>query len=465
MKIAVCSLTIGEEYKKVVQNCTRALKMYCEKHSYPLITDETYTIHDRDYMWSKVPLLSRTLSNYDYVIWIDGDMMIMNHNVKLENFIELYLGNRETMMCVDSGGQINTGFWVLKNSEYCRDLLNIIENIPELAGNFHEQGVFNELYYKKNLFDLQKRARIIPEVEQRLFNATMYNYVKGDFLIHFLGIRNWENLAKVDNDHYPFLKDEDEHFFYGLRQNWLKDRYEKWQNPRYIESSPKVKIEVCTFYSGDKYADDVVDYGQRSMQTYCRKYGYEFYVQRDSLTPDLPPHWNKIALLLKIMDTSESDYIVWFDADIMIINHDISIQNVILKNMDGKDFLLTIDVSEEINTGVCIVRNTEYSRKILRLMLNLPELRYRGCEDQDTFNRVYQRNIMQFKDHCTILPSSKQRELNPCVGLYKWGDWLIHFFSLGKDGLRNAFNDFYPFRKDGEFEGVHEHRMEWLKNH
>ena len=75
-------------------------------------------------MWSKVPLLREILPKYDYVIWIDGDMMIMNPDIRLEHFIELYLGNKETMMSIDSGGQINTGFWVLKNTPY---ILNLLE--------------------------------------------------------------------------------------------------------------------------------------------------------------------------------------------------------------------------------------------------------------------------------------------------------------------------------------------------
>lgn len=464
MKLCVCSLAIGEQYQKTIQYCILSLHKYCQKHQYPLITDQTYNIHDRDYMWSKIPLIRKTLPNYDYIVWIDGDIMIMNDNIKLEKIIDLYLGNRETLLCIDCGKQINTGFWIIKNSQYCNDLLSIIENLPELAGNFHEQGVFNELYLNKNLFNLQQKTRIIPENEQRLCNATIYNYVYGDFLIHFLGIRLLENLSRLDVDHYPHQNNDENNVNYDIRMRWLKQKYENIRNPRYIDPTPKITIEICTFFTGDKYSDDVVYYGQKSMMLYAKKYNYHFHVQKESLTPELPAHWNKLALLINIMNNTSSDYIVWFDADIMIMNHEISIETIIEKHMDCKDFLLNRDVSEEINTGVCIVRNNEYSRKILELMLNLPELRYRNCEDQDTFNRVYQRNIMNFQNHCTILPSSMQTELNPCVGFYKSGIWLIHFFSLSKQGLQTAFNHFYPFLKDQENNQEYYHRLEWIKN-
>ena len=37
------------------------------------------------------------------------------------------------------------------------------------------------------------------------------------------------------------------------------------------------------------------------------------------------------------METSDSDYIVWLDADIMIVEHNISIESIIEQNMDGKE--------------------------------------------------------------------------------------------------------------------------------
>lgn len=462
MNLAVCSLTIGEQYKKTVLRCSEKLSKYCQKYNYPLITEETYVIKDRDYMWSKVPLIRKTLLNYDYVFWIDADMMIMNENIRLEHFIELYLGNKETMMSIDGGGQINTGFWVLKNTPYIHRLLELIENLPEIAGMYHEQGVFNNMY-NKNTFNLREHSRIIPEIEQRLFNSTIYNYKKGDFIIHFLGIGNLDNLKKVCEDHYPDKKADETNDYYQYRMKFLEERY-KINNSPYISSPPKVKVEVCTYYSGEKYEENIIHYGQQTIIKYCTKNNYKYHVEKETLVPDLPPHWTKIALLLRIANNCDSDYIVWLDADIMIMNQDIKIETIIEERMNGKDFLLSRDISGEINTGVWIVRNTQYAKSVLELILNLPELRYRGYEDQDVFNKVYTKNLLQFQNKCTILPVHEQGVMNSCVGLFKWGFWLIHFFSLSKEGLSKAFNDFYPFQKHYEDENMYKNRMTWLKN-
>jgi hypothetical protein len=463
MKIGVCSLAIGEEYKKVVKPCGDSLKLYCEKWGYDLITDETNTDHDREYMWSKVPLLREQLGNYDYLVWIDGDIVIINYEIKLEGLIDLYMGNKDTMMSIDGGAQINTGFWVLKNTPYCHILLDMIYNLPELAGVFHEQGVYNSLY-EKDLFDLKSHSRIIEYPGHRLFNATMYTYTLGDFLIHFLGIRVLEHLSIVTHHHYPHKLDSEDDGEYAFRMSWFNDKY---RIDRYTATpSLKAKISVCTFFMGDKYADDVIEYGQRSMRDYCYNHSYKFKVERDYLVPDLPPHWTKIQVLLNLMNEDLScDYVVWLDADIMIMNHDINIEDIIEQHMDGKDFLLSRDVSNEINNGSWIIRNTQYARDLLTLSLNLPELRYRGCEDQDTFNVIHSRNILNLQNNSVILPSCDQGIMNCCIGAYKWGDWLIHFFSLSKDGLKGAFESFYPYKKDDESVEMYQHRLEWIKNY
>lgn len=465
MNLAVCSLSIGKAYKKAVQHCTRSLKAYCTKHNYPLITDESLANHDRDYMWSKVPLMREHLPNYDYIVWIDGDMTIMNDEITLEHIIEMYLGNKETIMSIDCGDQINTGFWIVKNTEAMRNLLDLISNLPELAGNYHEQGVFNELY-KKNLFDLQRRSRIISEPCQRIFNASVCNYVIGDFIMHFLGIRNLETLEFAAQKYHPTKHPDEKDSDFKWRMAEMKRKHATQPNQRYVSTPPIVRTTICTFYTGDKYSEDVVKHGQLSMELYCKRNNYSFFRETENLVDgtDLPAHWVKMALLLKMMKESKNDdYIVWMDADVMIMNHSITIESIIEDHMNGKDFLLCRDVSGEINTGVIIVRNTDYAKSVLELNLALPELRYRGCEDQDTFNQLYIRNLLNLQDHASILSPSNQNIMNCCVGCYHWGDFLIHFFSLGKDGLKSAFDDFYPFQKDGEHLSRYMYRKKWLK--
>jgi hypothetical protein len=464
MNIAVCSLAIGDEYGKAIKLCRKSLSEYCQKHNYTFVIQYTDIIENRDLMWNKIPLIRKILPKYDYVVWVDADMMIMNYDFHLERLIELYLGSRDMLLSCDSGNQINTGFWVIKNSPFSQDILSLIEHCPEIAGHFHEQGVLNTLYYENRVNGIQNRIRILGEIEQRLINATIYNYVIGDFLIHFLGVRNNERLSMLSNDHFPRQKENEDDLWYKKRKDWFEQKYSNVRNPRYIIPSPKVKIAVCEFFTGEKYSDSVIKYGQLSMQKYCQKHAYKYIVETKQLVSHLKPHWTKFALLSQTLKSNDCDFAVWFDADIMIMNHDIKIEDIIEQHMNGKDFLLSRDISNEINTGVCIVRNTEYAVKILDTLVKFPELKSHGNHDQDTFNIFYNRNIMDFSRHCSIIDKERQHIMNCCVGKFKYGYWLIHFISMSKEWLEKAFNDFYPFKKDEENEFMYLHRISWVKN-
>ena len=467
MKIAVCSLYIGEDYKNALKLCNDSLIKYCNKHQYTLITDESVITSEREPMWYKVPLIRKYLGDYDYVVWIDADIMIMNHDIKLEEIIFDYMPLKDTMMALDSGLKINTGVWFLKNSEYNHNLLDMIYNLPELAGEYHEQGVFGTLY-NRNTLDLKDHTVVIPEHHHGIFNSSMYTYNYGYFLIHFLGIRENANyyLKMLSEKYYPFQLDDSEEDVQRLTD--IKSKL----NNRYTIPKPYTRICVAMFVHGDKYSEDVIHYSQKSLKDYCTKYGYDYALKRQPYTlvnsyfqegDQIPLQWNKIFMMIELIESKRYDYIVWMDADTMICNHDISLRDLMIKHMDNKCFMLSRDISEHINTGVMFVKSCDYSLNVLKLILSTPELRYRNCEDQDVFNRIYERNLLKLKDNSVIFGQDQQQLFNACVGYYFYGVFLVHFFSMSKDLLKIAFRDFYPLLRENENLETYMSRINWLK--
>jgi hypothetical protein len=463
MKIGVCTLAIGDDYRKSLYYCIRDLDKYCEKHGYEL-TREIESYDNREPMWNKIKLLEKKIKDYDYLVWIDADIQIHDMEKPLEFFISNYMGSNDIMLATDCGNEYNTGMWFFTCSDYSKKILSLIYHFPTLAGKFHEQGVFKQLY-DKNIFKLQNRCFILPEVDQRLFNPSFFTFQTGDFCLHYMGIKIPSTLSFATRKHYPRKLDNEGDEEYKNRMicdKEIRDNLVAKYGSRYINSTPKVKIGICTFYTGEKYSEDVVLYPLKIFQEYCTKYNYDFIVETKSLDESLPPQWTKILLLLKHL--SKFDYLVWMDIDIIIMNDKITLNQIIYDHMDGKDFLLSRDVSNHINTGVLFVKNTQYAKDILELNYKLPELRYRGCEDQDVFTYLYDNNILDIHNHCTILSSNQQHIFNCCVGYYYKDVFLIHFISLGKDGLLTAFNDFYPKRKPEEDLNVYESRMNWFNN-
>jgi hypothetical protein len=478
MKVGVCTLSIGKEFKYKVEFCLKSIELYCEKHNYDLINDDSVA-DDREPLWNKIRLIEKYLPNYDYIVWIDADILIMNTDITLEYLIHNYLVNKELLVCQDIGMYANTGFMLIKNTEYMLRLLNTIYALPELAGIHHEQGVLTTLF-KRNALGIQKRMILVPVLEQRLCNSAMCNYEPGDFLIHFLGIKNAHALRYTSGLYAPFLKEGHE-----SKEEYLK-RMEKvnrnYDNQflmdlgnyaKYYIPKPYVKIGICTLYAGDKYSFGQVYYARKSLEAYAKRHNYGLHIRQEYKheTPyeneyELPPHWAKLKILCELCQGTEYDFVVWLDADTMIMNHDIRLEDIIQNHMSvNSDFLLSRDISDHINTGVIMVRNTEYAIESLDFIYKLQELRYRECQDQDALNRVYERNINKFKEKTTILPRSQQHIFNGVVGLYSWGHFLIHFFSLSPQGLNDAFVNFYPFHRDDENDERYQIRLNWIKNY
>lgn len=228
MKIGLCSLTIGEEYKRITEKGRITKVKYCEKNNYDFIEDET--IHDskRPFSWSKIPLIKKYLPNYDYLVWIDGDTMIFNQDKTLESFIDKYMvnKNKEFLVATDAGNEMNLGVFFIKNTEYMLSLLDKIYDQTEFI-NHHlwEQASFKRLY--NTLPELKEKCVVLPKSDRREFNGDMYVFQQGDFLIHFLGIHKHEWMKKVMEDHYPFHKSTEHLRCFEGRMEWFNRRYPK----------------------------------------------------------------------------------------------------------------------------------------------------------------------------------------------------------------------------------------------
>ena len=225
MKIGVFSLTIGDEYKDVTKYGRLSKVNYCKKHNYDFIEDESIWDKNRPIPWSKILLLEKYISNYDYVVWMDGDTMIMNDDMKLEEFISI-MHDKEFMATRDPGNLINTGVWFIKNTNYVKTILRQIYEQDEslIDSRYWEQGAWKYLY-DTNWNNLQSHCKILWSPQHYYFNCTFGLFQRGDFLLHFLGIRNWFLLREQMNRHYPYILEGETKEFYDNRMIWFKQNY------------------------------------------------------------------------------------------------------------------------------------------------------------------------------------------------------------------------------------------------
>jgi hypothetical protein len=190
MRIAVCSLYIGVEYRDIVKYGKISLEKYCEKHGYDFIyeTEETPGgVYDskRDIPWYKIPLLLKVMQKeYDFVVWNDADSQIVDYDKKLETFIS-EMEDKDLLVACDWESVLNTGTMFIRNSGYSQSLLQAVwDNKQPFRANLHEQASLGDIYTRNEL-NAQSHVIILPLHRQNEFLTYWYSYYPGKcFIVH-----------------------------------------------------------------------------------------------------------------------------------------------------------------------------------------------------------------------------------------------------------------------------------------
>jgi hypothetical protein len=236
MKIGVCSLSIGDKFKNIVKYGIKSKQMYCNKHKYDFIDDESVYDSTRPPAWSKILLLEKYLPKYDYLVWIDGDTYIMNDEIKLEDLIKKLNPDDLDLMIANDYIKVNTGVFFLKNTPFSIELLKEIYKLDDFVNNpkygDYEQDSYIFLY-NNNWKNMKNKVKVIEWTRKTEFNSYWYDYLYGQFILHFAGCRISEENDKRGTLNLcmtkfcPIRKDEDTDETYNERMRWLKEESRK----------------------------------------------------------------------------------------------------------------------------------------------------------------------------------------------------------------------------------------------
>jgi len=170
---------------------------YCLAHNYTLIIGERCS--DRAPTWDKILLLKKYHKLFDYLFWLDADMVINKLEHKLEDIIE----QLEKPIGVCENGtkyrEFNCGSIVVKNDKKVEKFLNIWWGLGQNWGLenriAHEQQVLNRIAFvnktQKQRWNLDMNvANMYGELLQKLPCNLMNNahkiYPEKNFVHHML---------------------------------------------------------------------------------------------------------------------------------------------------------------------------------------------------------------------------------------------------------------------------------------
>jgi hypothetical protein len=117
------------------------------------------------------------------------------------------------------------------------------------------------------------------------------------------------------------------------------------------------------------YTQSIQDMGlftSRVNAEYCKKQGYDFRVYTDGFDLDVHPAWSKLLFVKDAL--KDYEWVFWIDADAVITNRDIRLENLI--QMGGDIFMSHRRMFIGISMGTFLTRQCFFSLKLLDEMWN-----------------------------------------------------------------------------------------------
>lgn len=158
--------------------------------------------------------------------------------------------------------------------------------------------------------------------------------------------------------------------------------------------------------------------------TYCETHGYTYIRYRELIDPNLIATWNKLIAVQR--ELSKFDWILWLDADALIVNPKHRIEDVIAPFEQGKEMLFSSDI-QGLCAGVFFAKNTPWVREFLSAALVLGETPDCGhLHEQQTIKSLYQ-IFPNVRDRIALIPDSvihyPHSEFNPNA-------FILHYWAI-----------------------------------
>ena len=399
MKIAVTTL-YTPEIADFSEEAVKNFRMYCDLHGYDLFVYDKSIKEGLRGNWCKPAVLLSKIKKYDYVVWLDSDIAILDINRKLEDIIEPH--KDKLFIATDDMGawHINNGFMIFKNTKYVQDMLSILW---KMQSQFTSRRRGDQKFFIDFLEQIKlpkEKYHLYPQSE---ICAPLLLKNDKSFSVHIMGIHindvrkkyiehiNQQHRAtlklKEKQDQLIFLVDQWASFMganivgrYRAVQPWMSFAAEhittpKMSNERFSIYNPGKKIAVVSLYT--KNIADFAVCSENSIREYCEKQGYTFYVYRESIDAGASPNWSKARAVLNHID--DHDSIVWMDSDTIVYNPEKRFEDILARCVPMKKIIACEDIGANnkkikkgsmLNSGVVIFRNHQYTKNIISKWMN-----------------------------------------------------------------------------------------------
>lgn len=131
-------------------------------------------------------------------------------------------------------------------------------------------------------------------------------------------------------------------------------------------------------------------------EAYAKKHGYTIVDNSPLLDQSRPPAWSKILAVQAMMKNYNCHWVMWLDADVVIMNSSIKLESIIPQEKHI-DLLVTTDRKFTANSGSWIIRNSPWGHQFLTEWWGMKKfVRAKGLSlsgDNDAFGHLVRKRV------------------------------------------------------------------------
>jgi len=176
----------------------------------------------------------------------------------------------------------------------------------------------------------------------------------------------------------------------------------------------------------------------QALRDYARCQNYGFVYHDRLIDPSRHPSWNKILAVRNALLKQKEGWVMWVDADAVVMNHRVRAESLIPQ---GHDLVFASD-DNGLVAGIFLIRYCEWSLKFLETVFFLGDLN----SDPDDFGPKWEQNTIKhilkhfagFAGHVALLP---KRQLNSDLASFQPGDFILHLGLMTNGNRERTFRE------------------------
>jgi len=411
-------------------------------------------------------------------IYLDTDLLLLKNidhlfeNDVSENIymVNDVLYNIDHDICHIVKNTYNAGFIVFQpNSDTADTLFNLTIDLGKdgFENIFIDQSIFNKAIHANIIkcTTLDQKYNINPLI---VSDFVANKFIDTPYIVHFsLQPKPWDILDGTFDKNQLIISPETKTLF----ENWI-NLYVSMIKENYLTETKRKSVYCKGYYNStlnssgnyeilDKiktsnvavvmwYDDNIKEYADITYEMnkmYCEKHNLDLIVSHEKSYLNRHSAWEKLPMIIKNLQNYE--YVIWIDSDAFFYNNSPDIKNIIYENPD-KNFIFSKDSPNPntnltvINSGLFIVKNTEYSLGFLNKWAYDEELYLNNVEpnwwEQGVLFSIYNDNLSNIQDNSFLYDYGILQHFSDSE---KSTPYVYHLPGQKKDIRINISNKYY----------------------